>query len=40
MVACTAVDMQRQRDKAEKQRQFLDNDSVNTFPRQRIRMQQ
>jgi hypothetical protein len=32
--------MQRQRDKAKEQRQFLDNGSVNTFPLQRIRMQQ
>jgi hypothetical protein len=39
-VACTAVAMQRPRDKANIQLPFLDDGSVNTYPRQRIRMQQ
>jgi hypothetical protein len=39
-VACTAVAMQRPRDKANKQRPFLDDGSVNTLPRQLIRTQQ
>jgi hypothetical protein len=34
-VACTAVATQRPRDKANKQRTFLGNGSVNTFSRQR-----
>jgi hypothetical protein len=35
VVTCTAVAMQGQRDEANKQRQFLGNGSVNTFPLQR-----
>jgi hypothetical protein len=38
-VACTAVAMQQSQDKANKQRPFLGNGSVNTSPRQRIRTQ-
>jgi hypothetical protein len=36
IVACIVVAMQRPRDKANKQRLFLGNGSVNTFQRQRI----
>lgn len=36
IVACTAVALQRRRDKANQQRPLLGNGSINTFPLQRI----
>jgi hypothetical protein len=38
IVTCTAVAMQRPPDKAKKQRPFLGNSPINTFPLQRTRM--